>query len=372
MAEAMMNVSFNRLFAPRGRKAAFGLIAAWLAVSAVASARAAADNDTPLYRVKIVQPFKTGDQVRMKRDIDVSIQVKTTVDKVDRTHSSALSIKFFGGLEALEVDSRGQPTRWEVVADIASVRKDEKAREELVKPGTELIAQWNGGKVAVSAKEGGQPLSDDAVTFLPLVFQAAGGTGEMTLAAVLDPASPQSVGASWKIDSKAAVDDLHEFDATLKPSDILGTVHLKSAAADADNKTLEVAYEFSAKSKTASDPPEGMKPLSSTREETGSLIIPADLSTGYASGKVAIRLGSKFKRSEPERTEAKTKYGRTTKTIWHEHNVEEDESINRSITINTQLTYERFGGVERKSSSTPSKATPPSSSHAAGAVPSSS
>ncbi|HEV3418576.1 MAG TPA: hypothetical protein VG056_17265, partial [Pirellulales bacterium] len=277
-----MNVNFNWALAPCGRRAAFGSIAAWLAVSAVATACAAAD-DTTLYRVQIVRPFKTGDRVRMKRDIDVSIQVKTTVDKVDRTHSSALSIKFFGGLEALEVDARGQPTRWKVVADIASVRKDEKAREELVKPGTEFIAQWNGGKVAVSAKEGGQPLSDDAVTFLPLVFQAAGGTGEMTLAAILDPASAQSVGASWKIDSKAAVDDLHEFDATLKPADVAGTVHLKSVAADADNKTLELAYEFSAKSKTASDPPEGMKPLSSTREETGSLIIPADLSTGYTS-----------------------------------------------------------------------------------------
>ncbi len=269
-------------------------IAGSIAVGAVLSAVApgfarGADDDSKTYRVQVVQPFKVGDRVNMQRDIAETTSDTVTIDHSERGRQSSgtSELKFAGTLEALAVDKHGIPTRWKVIAETASARgPDAKSHEELVKPGAKLIVEWKGGKVTVTPDDktpngGGPPLSEAASKLLPLVFEAS-GNGEASLNAIVQSAKDEPLGGSWSVNAKAAVDDLHEFDSKLKPSDISGTVHLKALVGDTEHKQLSVEYDFKAKSNNPADPPAGMKRAgAATREESGSLIFPTDLSTGY-------------------------------------------------------------------------------------------
>src|SRR5207302_8322142 len=97
-----------------------------------------------------------------------------------RGHESlgAMELKFSGTLDVLEVDKHGVPTRWKVIAEIASVREPAaKAHAELLKPGAKFAAERKGGKVTVASLDNEHPLSELANKFLPLVFEASGANG---------------------------------------------------------------------------------------------------------------------------------------------------------------------------------------------------
>jgi hypothetical protein len=338
-------------------------IAGSIAVGAVLSALApgfarGADDDSKTYRVQVVQPLKIGDRVHMQRDIAETTSDTVTIDHSERGRQSSgtSELKFTGTLEALAVDKHGVPIRWKVIAETASTRGPEaNSHEELVKPGAKFIAEWKGGKVTVTPDDNGAPLSETANKLLPLVFEAS-GNGEATLNAIVQSAKAEPLGTSWSVNAKAAVDNLREFDSKLKPSDISGTVRLKALVGDTEHKDLSVEYDFKAKSNNPADPPAGMKRAgAATREESGSLIIPADLSTGYLSAKTTIRITGMYKKSDPYSRSEKYQTGpRSTKTITHHFQVPEGDALNRIIKINTVLVYERIGGVDKKSSASPS------------------
>jgi hypothetical protein len=187
---------------------------------------------------------------------------------------------------------------------------------------------------------------------LPLVFEASGPTGGAELNEILRSAKPQPLGGSWSINAKAAADALHEFDSKLRSSDVSGTVKLKALVGDTEKKDLSLEYNVTAKTKSPSDPPAGMKRVgAATREESGTLVIPADLSTGYLSAKTTIRITGMYKKSDPYNRWEKFKTGpRSTKTITHHTQVPEDDALNRVIKVNTVLTYERVGGAEKAGS----------------------
>jgi len=330
-----------------------GVFTAAVAVGLALLAGTARGDDSPTFNVQVIQPFKVGDRVRMQRNVDETLGDAVTVGRSGpQRQLSEMKLVFSGTLEALAVDGDGVPTRWKVKGEVATVRQPgTKSHEELVKPGTEFTVEWSGAKASVSAHDRDHPLSELATKFLPLVFEASGGGGEASLNRMLRPSKPVAAGASWKIDTKAAVEHLHAFDGKLKPADVIGTARLK-ALADSDEKekkALVVEYEYTAKSKSPTGAPHGMTAVGpAVREESGSFTIPTDLSTGYFSAKATIRLVGAFKKMETEKKPVRIRTGLTTsKTVNREIKVEEDAAITEVIKLSTILTYERFGGVDK-------------------------
>ena len=317
--------------------------------------------DSSTFRVRIVQPLKVGDRLHMQREIEEAVSDAVTIRGGLRGHEAlgAMELKFSGTLEVLEVDKHGVPTRWKVVAEVASVREPAaKSHAELVKSGAKFTVERKGGKVTVSSLDNEHPLSELANKFLPLVFEAFGANGDASLDAIIQSSTPQPLGASWNINEKAAVESLRDFDPKLKASEVTGSVHLKALVGDADKKDLSVEYNFTAKSNNPANPPAGMKRLgAAAREESGTLIIPADLSTGYFSAKTTIRITGTYKKQDTEKKSTTYKTGpRSTRTITKDVKVPEDDAISRVIKINTLLIYERVGGVDKKPAASPSTA----------------
>jgi len=237
------------------------------------------------------------------------------------------------------------------------------AHETLVKPGTQFTVSFAGGKATVAEYEAKHPLSDDAKKYLPIVFEATGAKGDASLGEILDNASV-SKGVNWNVDSKAAAAELHNFDPKLKPGDVSGTARLKSVVGDGDKKVLMVEYEFTAKTKSPANPPSGMTPVSATRIETGTVTMPANLSTGYFSAKALIRTTSTYKKTATEKQTSKVGNKTVTKSV----KVNEETVIEQSDKVNTLLSYES-GGPEGKTefpSPSTSKPSPSSASASAG------
>ncbi len=327
---------------------------------------AVAADDTKTYRIEVVQPLKVGDRIHMQRDIEETLSDTVTIDHSERGRQSSGTneLKFSGDLEVLAVDKQGVPTRWKVTAGAVSAHAAAaNSHEELVKPGTVFIVELKDGKATVSPNENGAVpsgavLSDSATKLLPLVFEASGPKGGAGLNEIIQSAKPQPVGGTWSVNSKAAADSLREFDSKLKASDVTGTVKLKALIGDTEKKNLSVEYSVTAKSKNPSDPPAGMKRAgAATREESGTIVIPADLSTGYLSAKTTIRITGMYKKSDPYSRSDTYKTGpRSTKTITHHFQVPEGDALNRVIKVNTVLTYERVGGAEKTVSSSAASA----------------
>ena len=349
-------------------RGAAGFVAAGVVLFVLAPCTVFGAGDSNAYRVRIVQPLKVGDRLHMQREIEEAVSDAVTIRGGLRGHEAlgAMELKFSGTLEALEVDKHGVPTRWKVIAAVASVREPAaKSHAELVKSGTVFTVEQKGGKVAVASLDNEHPLSELANKFLPLVFEASGANGESSLDEIIRSSTAQPLGASWNINEKAAVENLRDFDSKLKPSDVTGTVHLKALVGDTDKKDLSVEYNFTTKSNNPANAPTGMKRLgAAAREESGTLIIPADLSTGYFSAKTTIRITGTYKKMDSEKKSNTYKTGpRSTRTITKDVKVPEDDAINRVIKINTVLIYERVGGIDKKpaaSASTSGASTAPS------------
>ncbi len=320
-----------------------------------------AADDAKTYRVEVMQPLKVGDRIHMQRDIEETLSDTVTIDHSERGRQSSGTneLKFSGDLEALAVDKQGVPTRWKVTAGVVTARDAAThSHEELVKPGTVFIVELKEGEATVSPNQNGSVpstavLPESATKLLPLVFEASGPKGGAGLNEIIQSSKPQPLGATWSINAKAAADALHDFDSKLKPSEVTGSVKLKALVGDTEKKDLSIEYNVTAKSKNPSNPPAGMKRVGgATREESGTLIIPADLSTGYLSAKTTIRITGMYKKSDPYSHWEKYKTGpRSTKTITHHFQVPEDDALNRVIKVNTVLTYERVGGAEKRSPS---------------------
>jgi hypothetical protein len=241
-----------------------------------------------------------------------------------------MKLAFSGTLEALAIGGDGVPIRWKVKAEVATVRQPGmKSHEELVKPGTEFNVEWSGAKPSVSAHEPQRPLSESATEFLPLVFEGAGGSDEASLNRMLRLSKPVAAGASWSLDTKASAEHLHRFDGKLKPADLTGTTRLRALSDDKEKKALVVEYEYTAKSKNPTGAPHCMTAIGpAVREETGSVTVPADLSTGYFSARATVRLVGAFKKMETEKKPVRVRTGPTTsKTTNKEIKVEEDTAV---------------------------------------------
>ncbi len=312
------------------------------AVSGLAVA-APARADGGSYKVVIVQPMKTGDTVHLQREIEQVATETTLVGGVEKEHTSeAIQLKFAGTLDVLAVDKAGFPTRWKATVGTASVRRGDGKHEELAKPGMALTIEWHGGKVTVAADDNRHELSADAKKLLPLVFEASGGSGEGTLAEIVNSPSAESAGGSWSIDAKAAAAALHEFDGKLKPAEISGNAELKSVSGD-DKKSLAVAYQFTAHTKSPAHGPAGFTAESGERQETGQVTLPSDGSTGYFTANVTVHLSAKFKKAEKQTvTPPKPRNGPAPKPKTVTETV--DAVLDETLKIKTQLTYQPLGG----------------------------
>ena len=311
-------------------------------------------DDAMTYRVQIVQPLKIGDRLHMRRSVDETISEVASVRGASQSRqSSETKLTFSGTLEVLAVDKDGSPSRWKVVAEVASVHEpDAKSHQELVKPGTEFTAERKAGKVSVSGRDAEHALPEIAMRLLPLIFETSGPGGDAGLNRILRPAKPAPIGTIWNIDAKEAAAELHTFDPQLKPADVTGSSRLVSLSGDQDKKTLVVEYSLTAKSKNPAGGPHGMTPTGpAVREESGSFTIPADLSIGYFSSKATVRLEGTFKKTDTEKKPVKVRTGPvTSKTVNKPVKVEEDAAIAVISKVSTLLTYERIGGVDKTNS----------------------
>jgi len=312
------------------------------------------------FKVQLVHPAKVGDQIHMRREIEESSSELTEDNgkpQAGKSGSAALQINFYGTLEVLTANRQGHAEKWKVSAGVVSLRRPGgSGHEMLVKPGTEFTVSFAGGKATVADYEAKHPLSDDAKKFLPIVFEATGANGDASLGEILDNASVTK-GMNWNVDSKAAAAELHNFDPKLKPADVTGSARLKSVVGDGDKKVLMVEYEFTAKSKKPANPPAGMTPVSAARSETGTVTVPANLSTGYFSAKSLIHTTSTYKKTAT----VKEKVKKTTKNV----KVNEETVIEQFDKVNTLLTYESGGPAGKTESPSPSPAPSPSSASAA-------
>ena len=172
------------------RNLALGLTAAiGLAVAAPAWA------DGGRYKVVVMRPMKTGDTVHLEREIEDVSSETTLVGGVEKEQTSAaMQLKFAGTLDVMAVDKAGYPTRWKATVGTASVRRGDGKHEELAKPGMVINVEWHGGKVTVAPDDNRHELSADAQKLLPLVFEASGGSGEETLAEIVNSPSAESAG----------------------------------------------------------------------------------------------------------------------------------------------------------------------------------
>jgi len=311
-----------------------------------------ADNPE-FYKVQIVRPMKVGDRVHMRREIEQTTTESTEGNGTPQGAQSATTqINFYGTLEVLAIDGHGEPTKWKVSGGVVSVRRaGSSGRESLLKSGTDFTVAWAGGKATVADSDARHPLSDDARRFLPIVFEATGAKGDSSLGDILDNISA-SKGTSWSVNSKAVATGLHNFDPKLKAADVSGSARIKAIVGDGDKKTLLVEYEFTATSKKPSNSPDGMTPVGASRTESGTLTVPANLSTGYFSAKATIHTSSRFTKNASEKM--LTKAG--TKTVTK--NVKLETVIDEYDKVNTLLTYETVGGAEQKDSSAPSTSKP--------------
>src|ERR1700693_1022723 len=105
-------------------RGAAGFAALGIVLSVLAPGAAIGAGDSSAYRVRIVQPLKVGDRLHMQRDIEEAVSDTVTIGggRGGREALEALELKFFGTLEVLEVDKPGVPSRWKVIAAVASVR----------------------------------------------------------------------------------------------------------------------------------------------------------------------------------------------------------------------------------------------------------
>src|SRR5579871_4163933 len=114
----MMSRQFRRLGAKYGWTV--GLIAVVLASFVLAANLPAADEATT-YKIQAFHPLKVGDQLHLKRDIELTLTSSTTVDGNQRgQQSSTMQVKFAGNLKVLEVDASGVPTKWEGYTELAT------------------------------------------------------------------------------------------------------------------------------------------------------------------------------------------------------------------------------------------------------------
>ena len=356
--ETMMSRQFRRSGVTRGPLVR--LMAIVLGSFAIEANVPAAD-EAASYKIQAFHPLKVGDQLHLKRDIELTLTGSTTVDGNQRGQQTlTMQVKFAGNLKALEVDPRGAPLKWEAYTEIATGAQSAGGKHvELLKPGTMFTAQWQGGTVTITVADTRLTLSEDARTALARVFQASGGKGEMSLGEVLDSKSPQAVGGNWEINASAAAEQLHSLDPKLNASEVSGKARLKAVAGPADKRVLEVEYQYTAKTKDPANPPTGMTPLGALREEIGSLTIPADLSTGYVAAHSTVRLSGKFKKTENKQVPVHTGSGSNARTTTKDVTSTTETTITSVAKINTVIIYQRVGGVDLKigeSAGTSSKA----------------
>ena len=307
------------------------------------------------YKVQLVRPAKAGDRWHMRRDIEQSISESAESNgKAEAPQSGGLQIKFSGTLEVLAAGRQGEAEKLKVSAGVVSVRRAGSAgHETLVKPGTEFIVAWSGGKATVADSDAQHPLSEDAKKFLPIVFEATGAKGDSSLAEIVDSAS-EAKGTSWSVNTKAAAADLHAFDPKMKPSQVSGTARIKAVVGEGDKMVLSVEYEFKATTNTPASPPAGMTPAGATRIETGTVMVPADLATGYFSAKTLIHTTGKFKKTKTEKKSVRSGNKTVTKNV----TVNEEMVVDELEKVNTLLTY--GDGAEPGKTTSPSPSASPS------------
>ncbi|HEX4000756.1 MAG TPA: hypothetical protein VHX65_19565 [Pirellulales bacterium] len=320
---------------------------------------------TELYKVQIVRPAKVGERFHMHREIERSLSESSAANGKPRTNESAsMEINFSGTLEVMAVDKKHEPVKWKISAGTATIRQaGSTGHESLVKPGTEFTLSFGAGKATVADYETQHPLSEAAKKFLPIVFEATGGKGDASLGDMLDNPNASRT-ASWNIDTTAAVAALHSFDPKLKPSEVSGTARIKSVAGDGPKKTLIVQYEFKADSKKPANPPSGMTPVSATLNESGTVSLPADGSTGYFSAKALIHTSGTFKKTANKKESSRVGNRTVTKTV----KVNEQTVIDEDEKVNTLITYEESGFGEKSEPSTSPSKSPSRSSSAADAA----
>lgn len=333
--------------ATRGRF--IGLIGVGLASFAALAGASAAD-EAATYKIQAFHPLKVGDQLHLKREIELTLTSSTTVDGNQRgQQNSAMQIKFAGNLKVLEVDASGAPVKWEGYTELATGATSAGGKHlELLKPGTMFTAQGQGGTFTITVADTKTTPNDDARQALARVFEAAGTKGELSLGEVIDPKSPQPIGGTWEINSKAAAEQLHGLDPKLNSGEVVGKARLKGFVGQGDKRTLEVEYQYTAKTKEPANPPAGMTPLGAVREEIGSVSVPPDLSTGYVASHATVKLSGKFRKTEKQPRTNRVGSGPTARTTTTEVNVTTETTITSVAKVNTQIIYQRVGGVDQK------------------------
>jgi hypothetical protein len=301
--------------------------------------------DAQFYKVQVLHPAKVGDRLHMKRDIEETTTQAAEMNGQPRgTQTSATQLNFTANLEVMSVDTDGNPEKWKVSGGVAGLKGNGSAgRSSLIKPNTEFTVSFSEGKAIVES-DSQHPLSEDAKKLLPYVFNATGGKGDTTLDELIDNATASRT-ASWVLNQKALLAQVHEFDTKVKESDITSSARIKAVNGDGDKKTLMVEYKYSASGKNPTNPPEGMKPVSDSLIASGTLTIPADGSTGYFSSKVQTHTTGVFQKTETKK-QTIFRYGiRQTKDV----PVHDQIKIDQIDHISTVITY-GSGGEEKKKS----------------------
>ncbi len=342
-----MSRQFRRSGAMRGT--IVGLIAVVLGSFAVAANVPAADEATT-YKIQTFHPLKVGDQLHLKREIELTLTSSTTVNGIQRgQQNSTMQVKFAGNLKVVEVDASGAPVKWEAYTELATGASSAGGKHgELLKPGTMFTAQGQGGTFNITVADTKATPSADAQQALAHVFEAAGPKGEISLGEVLDPKSPQPIGGTWEINSKAAAEQLHGLDPKLSSTEVAGKARLKGFVGQGDKRALEVEYQYTAKTKEPANPPAGMTPLGAVREEIGSVSVPPDQSTGYIASHATVKLSGKFRKTEKQPRTNRVGSGPTARTTTTEVNVTTETTITSVAKVNTQIIYQRVGGVDQK------------------------
>ncbi len=199
-----------------------------------------AADETTTYRIQAFRPLKVGDQLHLKREIELTLTSSTTVDGIQRgQQTSAMQVKFAGNLKVVEVDASGVPIKWEGYTELATGAATAGGRHvELLKPGTIFTAQGQGGTFTITVADTKATPNADAQQALARVFEAAGTKGEMSLGEVLDSKSPQPIGGTWEINTKAAAEQLHGLDPKLSAAEVAGKARLKGFVGQGDKRAL--------------------------------------------------------------------------------------------------------------------------------------
>lgn len=300
------------------------------------SSSSKSSDDSQVYKVQIMRPMKPGDKLHMKRDIELTFTETTEQDgQAGSPESRSTQIHFSGTMEVVSVAKHGVPVKWNVSGATATVSgSGTSGSDTLLKPKTDFILTFSGGKAVVADYDNTHPLSNDAKKYLPIVFGSTGGRGDSSLGEVIDKADAPRTG-NWNLNASALATAMKGFDSNLTASEVSGTAHIKSVVGDGAKKVLAVQYEFTVNSKKPNNPPNGSTPISATLTESGTLMVPANGATSYLSGKMLIHTNGTFKKLGKKHEENRTGRRVVNKTV----DVHDQATIDANMTVNTLITY---------------------------------